>query len=106
MGPGNRPRRLSAPDSRVGRARRPATGVPEEWPYRGGNALDRTRLTGHLALVNLLIRFVLQADDSAAVHSGRFGSVPVLFAGKTSLKTRPLRVGLQGSRERSVVNTC
>jgi len=35
---------------RVGRARRPVTGVPDEWPsnclFRAG---DRTRLTGHLA---------------------------------------------------------
>src|SRR5262245_38196030 len=100
MGPGNRSRRLSALDSRVGRARRPATGVPEEWPYKGGNALDRTRLTGHLALINLLIRFVLQADDSGTIHSGEFASVPVLFAGKTSLKSGPLRGSLQASRER------
>src|SRR5688572_21606135 len=48
------PGAFSAPDSRVGRARRPATGVPEEWSSRGGNALDRTRLTGRLALINLL----------------------------------------------------
>jgi len=30
----------------------------------GGNALDRTRLTGRLALINLLIQFALQSHES------------------------------------------
>ena len=45
---GSRP--VSGPVIRVGCARRPATGVPEEWPSRGGKPPYRTRLTGQLAL--------------------------------------------------------
>lgn len=39
------------PAVRVGRARRPATDVPEEWPSLAGDGKDRTRLTGRLAPV-------------------------------------------------------
>src|SRR5690606_4485365 len=34
--------------TRVGCSRRPAMGVPDEWPSRRGNPSDRTRLTGRL----------------------------------------------------------
>jgi len=36
--------------ARVGRARRSATGVPEEWPSIARKGEDRTRLTGRLTL--------------------------------------------------------
>ena len=35
---------------RVGCRRRPATGVPDEWPSSAVRRMDRTRLTGHLVL--------------------------------------------------------
>ena len=35
--------------ARVGRVRRPVTGVPDEWSSPMGNHGNRTRLTGHLA---------------------------------------------------------
>src|SRR3546814_11602598 len=37
------------PAIRVGRARCPATGIPEEWPSSLRKQVDRTRLTGRLA---------------------------------------------------------
>src|SRR3546814_6025144 len=37
------------PAIRVGRARCPATGIPEEWPSSLSKQVDRTRLTGRLA---------------------------------------------------------
>src|SRR5690348_6520554 len=90
MGPGNRPRCLSASDSRVGRVRRPATDVPEEWPSKGGNALDRTRLTGRLARINVLIGFVLQRDDRRPGRAPDFIPVLDLFTGKLCPKSRSL----------------
>ena len=44
------------PVARVGCLRRPATGVPEEWPSRRGDKPRpyRTRLTGRLAFASLL----------------------------------------------------
>ena len=44
------------PAARVGCSRRPATGVPEEWPSRRGDEPRpyRTRLTGRLAFASLL----------------------------------------------------
>src|SRR5271165_6195346 len=46
------------PVARVGCLRRPATGVPEEWPSRRGDEPRpyRTRLTGRLALLPLLVQ--------------------------------------------------
>jgi len=98
--------RASRAAARVGCARRPATGVPEEWPSKGGNALDRTRLTGHLALFNLLIQFTLRNDDTGGHRVDGFPPVPVLFTGETSLKTRPLGGALQAPRERFRINNC
>src|SRR6185437_9003965 len=58
--PGARPSRGGRPCAgracfraaiRVGRARRPVTGVPEEWPSPTLAGGDRTRLTGRLALL-------------------------------------------------------
>ena len=60
----------SAPDPRVGRVRRSATIVPEEWPSRGRKAPDRTRLTGHLALLPPLNRNL--AGTSQALEPVRF----------------------------------
>ena len=75
----------SAPDPRVGRVRRSATIVPEEWPSRDRKVPDRTRLTGHLAdlhhreaepvfrrdsgtLEELLIRHPRRAEGTVAHH--------------------------------------
>ena len=38
---------------RVGCRRRPATGVPDEWPSSAVRRMDRTRLTGHLTLISI-----------------------------------------------------
>jgi len=39
---------------RVGCRRRPATGVPDEWPSSAVRRMDRTRLTGHLVISFLM----------------------------------------------------
>ena len=53
------------PAARVGCSRRPATGVPEEWPSRRGDKPRpyRTRLTGRLAFIALLIQTRSKGTD-------------------------------------------
>src|SRR5215813_3641266 len=106
MEPGDRLRCLSAPDSRVGRARRPATGVPEEWPSRDGNVPDRTRLTGRLALIKVLILFALRSHGRWCRTGPDFMPVPDVFTAKTSPKTCRLAGTAQPPRERLGVNIC
>jgi hypothetical protein len=72
----------------------------------GGNALDRTRLTGRLALFNLLIGFVLQDDDSAQPGALLLPHVLGLFTGKLCTKSRPLADPAQPARERPLINSC
>lgn len=54
---------------RVGRARRSARSVPEEWSLRGLTALDRTRLTGR----PIFARFLLWKDAFHSVHHKKTG---------------------------------
>ena len=54
---------------RVGRARRPVTDVPEEWPSPALAGGDRTRLTGRLAL--LLVELVDFPFLTGREHSGK-----------------------------------
>ena len=53
--PGNRQRRFRVA-ARVGRTRRSATGVPEEWPSIALTGEDRTRLTGRLTRLDSALR--------------------------------------------------
>jgi hypothetical protein len=58
------------------------------------------------ALINVLIRFALQADDQRDNCAADCTLVLVLFAGKTCLKSRPLHDMLQARGERLRINTC
>jgi len=92
----------------------------------GGNALDRTRLTGRLALfrirssyggpgfalqtgetlaepVNLLIQFGLQHDDSVQSCALPLPHVLGLFTRKLCTKSRPLADPVQLAGERPLI---
>ena len=60
-----RPQGLSRPVARVGRARRAARRVPEEWSSRACKRADRTRLTGRLAFYSCTVPLRRAPDASS-----------------------------------------
>jgi hypothetical protein len=66
--------------TRVGCLRRPAMGVPDEWPSRRGNPSDRTRLTGRLVFsTESLVAHALARDDDRTYASGERGKCACAF---------------------------
>jgi hypothetical protein len=72
----------------------------------GGNALDRTRLTGRLARINSLIPFGFALLRSIPHLFDTERYVLEMFAPELCLKSRPLAAAPQSPCERVRINNC